>query len=87
MSSSTSTVAVLTYDHKAGKVVIFNGGSFPDWEDTCEAALIRAEGWDFVMGDKDPTRVNTADGRKRRGEALKIIFNSLEVLDKKRCVH
>jgi hypothetical protein len=36
-----------------------------------------AEGWDFVTGDEDLTRVNTADGRKRRGEALKIIFNSV----------
>jgi hypothetical protein len=35
-----------------------------------------AKGWDFVTGDEDPTRVNTANGRKRRGEALKIIFNS-----------
>jgi hypothetical protein len=77
MSSSTSTAAVPTYDHKAGKVVIFNGDNFPDWERTCEAALIVAEGWDFVTGDEDPTRVNTADGRKRRGEALKIIFNSV----------
>jgi hypothetical protein len=40
--------------------------------------LIIAEGWDFVTGDKDLTRVNTADKRKRRGEALKIIFNSVE---------
>jgi hypothetical protein len=77
MSSSTSTPAVLTYDHKAGKVIIFNRDNFPDWERTCEAALIMAEGWDFVTGDEDPTRVNTADGRKRRGEALKIIFNSV----------
>jgi hypothetical protein len=30
MSSSTSTAAVLTYDHKAGKAVIFNGDNFPD---------------------------------------------------------
>jgi hypothetical protein len=39
--------------------------------------MIMAEGWDFVTGDEDLTRVNTADGRKRRGEALKIIFNSV----------
>jgi hypothetical protein len=36
-----------------------------------------AEGWDFVTGDEDLTHVNTADRRKRRGEALKIIFNSV----------
>jgi hypothetical protein len=36
-----------------------------------------AEGWDFVTSDKDPKRVNTADKRKRREEALKIIFNSV----------
>jgi hypothetical protein len=75
MSFSTLTPVVPTYDHKAGKVIIFNGDNFPDWERTCEAALIMAEGWDFVTGDEDLTRVNTADGRKRRGEALKIIFN------------
>jgi hypothetical protein len=38
ISSSTSTAAVPTYDHKAGKVIIFNGNNFPDWERTCEAA-------------------------------------------------
>jgi hypothetical protein len=36
-----------------------------------------AEGWDFVTGNKDLICVNTADRRKRRGEALKIIFNSV----------
>jgi hypothetical protein len=39
--------------------------------------MIMAEGWDFVTGDEDLIRVNTADERKRRGEALKIIFNSV----------
>jgi ABC-type uncharacterized transport system ATPase subunit len=77
MSSSTLTPAVPTYDHKARKVVIFNKDNFPDWERTCEAVLIMAKGWDFVTGDKDLIRVNIADKRKRRGEALKIIFNSV----------
>jgi hypothetical protein len=77
MSFSTSTLAVPTYDHKAGKVIIFNRDNFPDWERTCEAALIITEGWDFVTSDKDLTRVNTADKRKQREEALKIIFNSV----------
>jgi hypothetical protein len=35
------------------------------------------ESWDFVTGDEDLTRVNIADERKRREEALKIIFNSV----------
>jgi len=77
MSSSTSTATAPTYDHKAGKIVIFNGDNFADWERTCEAALIMAEGWDFITGTEDPARVNTVDGRKRRGEANKIIFNSI----------
>ena len=54
MSSSTSTVTAPIYDHKAGKIVIFNGDNFADWERTCEAALIMAEGWDFVTGAEDP---------------------------------
>ena len=77
MSTSTPTAAVPTYDHKAGKIVIFNGDNFADWERTCEAALIMAEGWDFVTGAEDPARANTVDGRRRRGEANKIIFNSI----------
>ena len=55
MSSSTSTAAVPTYDHKAGKIVIFNRDNFADWERTYEAVLIIAEGWDFVTGNEDPT--------------------------------
>jgi len=77
MTSSTSTSATPTYDHKAGKIVIFNGDNFADWERTCEAALIMAEGWDFVTGIEDPAQVNSANGRRRRGEANKIIYNSI----------
>jgi hypothetical protein len=77
MSSSTSTTTAPTFDHKAGKIVIFNGDNFADWERTCEAALIMAEGWDFVTGTEDPNRVNSTDGRRRRGEANKIIYNSI----------
>ena len=55
MSSSTSTAAVPTYDHKAGKIVIFNGDNFADWERIYKAVLIIAEGWDFVTSDEDPT--------------------------------
>ena len=36
-----------------------------------------SEGWDFVTGAEDPNRVNSADGRRRRGEANKIIYNSI----------
>ena len=77
MTSSTLTATAPTYDHKAGKIAIFNGDNFADWERTCEAALIMAEGWDFVTGIEDPARVNLVDGRRRRGEANKIIFNSI----------
>ena len=75
MTSSTSTSTTPTYDHKAGKIVIFNRDNFADWERTCEAALIMSEGWDFITGAEDPNRVNSADGRRRRGEANKIIYN------------
>ena len=66
-----------TYDHKAGKIVIFNGDNFADQERTCEAALIMLEGQDFVTSAEDPNQVNLADGRRRRGEVNKIIYNSI----------
>jgi len=44
MTSSTLTLTTPTYDHKAGKILIFNGDNFADWECTCEAALIILEG-------------------------------------------
>ena len=53
MSLSTSTVTAPIYDYKAGKIVIFNGDNFTDWERTCEAALIMLEGWDFITGAED----------------------------------
>ena len=53
MSSSTLTAMAPIYDHKAGKIVIFNRDNFTDWERTCEAALIIAEGWDFVTSVED----------------------------------
>ena len=75
MSSSTLTVTAPTYDYKAGKIVIFNRDNFVDQERTCEAALIIIKGWDFITGIKDPAQVNSADGRRRRGEVNKIIYN------------
>ncbi len=75
MTSSISTATAPIYDHKAGKIVIFNGDNFADWERTCKAALIMAEGWDFVTGAEDSAWVSSADGRRRRGEANKIIYN------------
>ena len=53
MSTSTPTAAVPTYDQKAGKIVIFNGDNFADWERTYKAILIIAEGWDYVTGTED----------------------------------
>jgi len=75
MTFSTLTLTIPIYDHKAGKIIIFNRDNFADWERTCEAALIMSEGWDFVTGAEDPNQVNLADGRRRRGEANKIIYN------------
>ncbi|OCK93731.1 uncharacterized protein K441DRAFT_661088, partial [Cenococcum geophilum 1.58] len=72
---STLTSTTPTYDYKAGKIVIFNGDNFVDWERTCKAALIMSEGWDFVTGAEDLNRVNLTDGRRRQGEANKIIYN------------
>ena len=53
MSLSTSTIMAPTYDYKAGKIVIFNGDNFVDWERTCKAALIMVEGQDFVTSIED----------------------------------
>jgi len=53
MTSSTLTLMTPTYDHKAGKIVIFNGDNFTDWECTCEVALIMVKGWDFVTSIED----------------------------------
>jgi hypothetical protein len=44
MISSTLTSTPPIYNHKASKIVIFNGDNFIDWERTCKAALIIAEG-------------------------------------------
>ena len=54
MTPSTSTSPTPTYDYKAGKIVIFNGDNFADWERTYEAALIMLESWDFVTSAEDP---------------------------------
>ena len=75
MTSSILTLTTPIYDYKAGKIVIFNGDNFVDQERTCKAALIMSEGWDFITGAEDLNRVNLADGRRRRGEANKIIYN------------
>ena len=44
MTSSTLTATAPIYDHKAGKIAIFNGDNFADWERTYKVALIIAEG-------------------------------------------
>ena len=36
-----------------------------------------SEGQDFVTGAEDPNQVNLANGRRRRGEVNKIIYNSI----------
>ena len=53
MSLSTSTITAPTYNYKAGKIVIFNGDNFIDWERTYKAALIILEGWDFITSIED----------------------------------
>ena len=77
MTLSTLTLTTPTYDHKASKIVIFNRDNFADQERTCEAALIMSEGQDFITSAEDPNRVNLANGRRRQGEANKIIYNSI----------
>ena len=54
MSLSTLTLTAPIFDYKAGKIVIFNRDNFADWERTYKAALIIAEGWDFVTSTEDP---------------------------------
>jgi len=44
MTSSTLTLTTPIYNYKAGKIIIFNGDNFVDWERTCKAALIMLEG-------------------------------------------
>jgi hypothetical protein len=44
MTLSTLTATAPIYNYKAGKIVIFNGDNFADWERTYEAALIIVEG-------------------------------------------
>jgi len=75
MTSFTLTLTTPTCNHKVGKIVIFNGDNFADWERTYKAALIMLEGWDFVTGIEDLNWVNLANGRRRWGEANKIIYN------------
>ena len=53
MTSSILTLTTPTYDYKVGKIVIFNGDNFVDWERTYKAALIMLEGWDFITGVED----------------------------------
>jgi hypothetical protein len=53
------------YDHKVGKIVIFNGDNFVDWERTYKAALIILEGWDFITSIEDLNWVNLANRRRR----------------------
>jgi hypothetical protein len=75
MSLSTLTAMALIYNHKASKIVIFNGNNFVDWECTYKAALIIVEGWDFITSVKDLVQVNLANRRRKRGEVNKIIYN------------
>ena len=55
MSLSTLTVTAPTYNYKAGKIIIFNRDNFTDWERTYKAALIIAEGQDFITSVEDLT--------------------------------
>jgi hypothetical protein len=86
MSFSTLTPVVPTYDHKAGKVIIFNGDNFPDWERTCEAALIMAEGWDLLPVMKTLHVLTQLMGGNEEEKHSKSFLIWLEALDKKRCV-
>jgi hypothetical protein len=65
------------YNAKAGRIAIFNGENSADFERTCEAALVIVGAWSFVDGQEDAAAARSADAVKRRGEGIKLIFNSV----------
>jgi hypothetical protein len=77
MASTTNFGTTEYYTAKAGRIAIFNGENYSDFEETCEAALIIVGAWGFVDGTEDPTMARTADALKRRAEGIKLIYNSV----------
>ena len=65
------------YTTKAGRVAIFNGNNYAEFELTCESALIAVGAWNFVASREAAAEARTADTIKRRTEGIKIIFNSV----------
>jgi hypothetical protein len=77
MISTTNTGTTEYYSAKAGRIAIFNGENYADFERTCEAALVIVGAWSFIDGQEDPTTARSADALKRRAEGIKLIFNSV----------
>jgi hypothetical protein len=77
MASTTNTGTTEFYTAKAGRIAIFNGENYADFERTCEAALVIVGAWGFIDGQEDPAAARTADALKRRAEGIKLIFNSV----------
>src|SRR5580692_3342582 len=77
MASTTNTGTTEFYTAKAGRIAIFNGENYADFERTCKAALVIVGAWGFIDGQEDPAAARTADALKRRAEGIKLIFNSV----------
>jgi hypothetical protein len=67
MTTPSASTTTEFYDAKAGRIAIFNGGNYADFERTCEAALIVAGAWNFVTGREVAAEARSADAIKRRG--------------------
>lgn len=81
MASSSSRIESRTKDYyttKAGRIAIFNGENYTEFASTCQAALVISGAWNFVTGEEHIVRNSSADAIKRRNEALKLIYNSVE---------
>jgi hypothetical protein len=64
MSNLPSATMTEYYNVKAGRIAIFNGENYADFERTCEVALVIAGAWNFVTG-REGADTRTADAIKR----------------------
>ena len=76
MSNLPSATTTEYYNAKVGRVAIFNGENYADFERTCEAVLVITGAWNFVTG-REGADARTANTIKCRAEGIKIIFNSV----------
>jgi hypothetical protein len=77
MTTPSARTTTNYYTAKAGRIAIFNGSNYANFELTCESALIAVGAWNFVMGREAAADARSADAIKRRTEGIKIIFNSV----------